>query len=92
MWFQGEKYLFLNMWDMDKDFFTNVKWWVQEPHRLGNNGALAVVWDASDVPGCLDCLCMAECEGLKSMVQASNKLTSKREPEEFGQPSIYIIC
>ena len=73
MWFQGEKYLFLNLWDMDKDFFTNVKWWVQEPHRLANNGALAVVWDASTVPGLPDCLCMAECEGLKSMVQASNK-------------------
>ena len=78
MWFQEEKYLVLNLWDMDNDFFSNVKWWVQEPHRLANNGAVAHIWDASEVPGLPDCLCIAECDGLKSMVQASNKQKRSR--------------
>ena len=78
MWFQGEKYLFLNLRDMDKDFFTNVKWWVEEPHRLANNGALAVLWEASTIPGVPDCLCMADSEGLKHMVLASNKQKRNR--------------
>ena len=73
MLFEGEWYLVLNLWDMDTDFFSNVRWWVEEPHRWAKNGAHAVILDASAVPNMPDCLCMAECDGLRSMVQAKNK-------------------
>ena len=73
MLFEGAWYLMLNLWDLDNDFFSNVRWWVEESHRWAKNGAHAVILDASAVPGMPDCLCMGECDGLKSMVQAKTK-------------------
>jgi hypothetical protein len=71
-------YLFLNLMDKEQNFFSDLKWELQKPERMGDSAADAEVLDGSDRESFPDCICTGQLRGLKSMVYASNKKNRSR--------------
>ena len=71
-------YLFLNLMDKKQNFFSDLKWELQKPERMGVSAADAEVLDGSDRESFPDCICTGQWRGLKSMVYASNKKNRSR--------------
>jgi hypothetical protein len=71
-------YLFLNLMDKGPSFFSDLKWQLQKPERMGVSAGEAEVLDGSDRQQFPDCLCTGQWRGFKSMVYASNKKNRSR--------------
>ena len=79
--YEGDRYLFVNVWDWCPSLLTGVRNLVESPSRMGLcydfSPSLHFI-DGNDVDAMPDVLCMCDFRGLKTMVQGRKKLSRKR--------------
>ncbi len=78
LYYNESTYLFLNLMDKEQSFFSDLKWLLQKPGRMGVSAAEAELLDGDAQEQFPDCICTGQWRGLKSMVYASNKKNRSR--------------
>ena len=79
--YEGDRYLFVNVWDWSPSDLKGVRYLVESPIRMGlcyDFSPSLHFTDGSDLDAMPDVLCLCDFRGLKTMVQGSNKLSRKR--------------